>query len=71
MNELMRSVLAIVAIIIIALALSASTNGAKLVQAGLLIAIVVVVLKNSNAVQNSARDFTKLVARTPAKSTGP
>lgn len=68
MNDLLRNVLAVVAIIILALALSATKDGAKLVQAGLVIAIVVVVLKNSNAVQDSARNLTRLVARTPEQS---
>lgn len=70
MNDLLRNALAIVAVIILALALSATKDGAKLVQAGLVIAIVVVVLKNSNAVQVSARNLTRMVARTPEQSSG-
>jgi hypothetical protein len=66
MSELTRSILAIFAVIILSLALSGTKDGAKLVQAGLVIAIVVVVLKNGNAVQDAARNLTGLVT----KSTG-
>jgi hypothetical protein len=80
MNQWMRSVLAIVAIVIIALALSASSNGAKLVQAGLWIAIIVVVLKNTHTVTNESgqtvasgpiidatKYLTRVVSQTPAQ----
>lgn len=64
-GELSRSILAIVAVVILALALSATKNGATLVQGGLVVAIVAVVLKNQNAVEDAARNLAGMVAAAP------
>lgn len=65
MNQIAVGVLAVIAVVILALALSGTEDGAKLVQGGLAVAIVVVVLKNSNAVQNATRNLTSVVSGLP------
>lgn len=66
MNTIVFQILAVVAIIILALSLSGTDDGAKLVQFGLVIAIVAVVLGTNpnspahiNAIIGSFRDLTK------------
>lgn len=70
LDKLLNSGLAVIAVIILAIALSATKDGAKLVQGGLVIAIVVVVLKNSDAVQNATRNLTGVVSGLPKQSSG-
>jgi hypothetical protein len=68
MTDLVRAIIAFIVIAIIALAVSANKDGAKLVQAGIIIAIVVVVLRNSSTIQTSIRGLTNAVTTTPKPS---
>jgi hypothetical protein len=70
MNPMLNTGLALIAIVILATALSATKDGARLVQAGIVIAIVVVILKNSNAVQDAAGNLTRMVSSAPKQSSG-
>lgn len=63
MNNLAAQILAIIALVILALALSATNQGAKVVQAGLVVIILAVLLKNSNAVQNATSSLSGLVTK--------
>lgn len=69
MNDVVRAILAFIGITIIALALSANKDGARLVQGGIVIAILVVVLRNSTAIQSSLSDLQRAITTTP-KTTG-
>lgn len=69
MNDVVRAILAFIGITIIALALSANKDGARLVQGGIVIAILVVVLRNSTTIQSSLSDLQRAITTTP-KTTG-
>lgn len=69
MNDVVRAILAFIGITIIALAFSANKDGARLVQGGIVIAILVVVLRNSTTIQSSLSDLQRAVTTTP-KATG-
>ena len=58
-NPLVRQFLAIIAVLIIALALSTNKTGATIVQSGIIIAIVVVVLRNQPAITEVLANLTK------------
>jgi len=70
MNDLLRTILGVIAVIVLALAISGTKDGAKLVQMAVVFAIIVVLLKNTNAVQDSARNLTSLVVGAERKPTG-
>lgn len=69
-QNITRSVLAVIAIVILALALSLTPTGAKLVQGGLIVAIIVVLFRNEPAVQDTFRGLTGMVTQQPSKQTG-
>jgi len=69
-QDIGRSFLAVIAIVILALALSLNPTGAKLVQGGLIVAIVVVIFRNEPAVQGIFRGLTGMVTQQPSKQTG-
>lgn len=68
MNSTVQVILAFIGITIIALALSANSDGAKFVQGGIVIAILVVVLRNSSAIQSSVASLGKSISTTPSQS---
>jgi len=66
-----RSVLAVIAIVILALALSVNKTGATIVQGGLIVAIIVVLFRNEPAVQSVFSGLTSMVTQQPSKQTSP
>lgn len=58
MNDLVMQMLALTGIVIVAMALSAGSTGAKLVQAGLAIAIIGVLLRSHSEFEKSWNDLT-------------
>lgn len=58
MNNLVFGALALVGIVIVAMALSANSTGAKIVQWGLAIAIIGVLLRNHSEFQSSWSNLT-------------
>lgn len=68
MNNLAAQLLAIIAFIVLAMALSATSTGAKVVQAGLFVIILAVLLRNSTAIQNATKNVSGLVTQPLAQS---
>jgi hypothetical protein len=68
MNDAVRAILAFIGITIIALALSANRDGARLVQGGIIIAIIVVVLRNTTAIQSSLSSIRGAITTVPSTS---
>lgn len=70
MNDVVRAILAFIGIAVIALAVSANKDGARLVQAGIVIAILVVVLRNTSTIQSGFASLSRAVTVTPTESGG-
>jgi hypothetical protein len=67
MNNFVFGALAVVGIVIVAMALSANSAGAKIVQWGLAIAIIGVLLRNHSEFQTAWGNVTKLAIGTTGK----
>jgi len=71
MNQLVFQILAVVALIILALAITATgKDGARIVQGGIVIAIVVVLFRNTGAATGALQRITRTAIGTPPKESG-
>lgn len=70
MNTLVFQVLAIAGIVIVAMALSANSTGARIVQWGLAIAIIGVLLRNQTDFRSSWEGLTHKAISATGKQTG-
>lgn len=60
MQQMVMGGLGVVAIVILALVLSSNKTGAQIIQGGLIIAILAVLLNNTNALQGAMGNLTRV-----------
>ena len=70
LNDLVVGALALVGIVIVAMALSANKTGARIVQMGLLIAIIAVLLRNRSDFLSAWTELTRNAIATTQKQIG-